>query len=302
VDERDYSPAAAQSGLVRRRSAALTAPVAVPFLLLGALVLRWLDPTLAAHFVHAERTTALIFRTRVQRAAALSLLGRYGALLAIAVLNVLLAYMARVELSAPRTRFEHVVNVLALPLFGIFFTILLLGFADPDIPNIRFLELLVIAICFASLSLASYIYGLWWAMGHAYRWPALLPPAGEAWEPITSRAKRPVGGIWLEPLVASRPLAPIWQVALLGPTLAITVVQVAIIWSVSASHMSDSWLGQSLLASFVGGVIMLALLLLAMWRASPVLPRYRRFSRTPAPVGELWQVTVEFRRDVPPPS
>jgi hypothetical protein len=99
--------------------------------------------------------------------------------------------------------------------------------------------------------------------------------------------------------VSSRPFAPIWQVALLGPTLALTVVQVAVIWTAPAPPVSDTWLGHGFLASFGGGVIMITLALLAMRRAAPMLPGYRRISsRMPAEDPDE-EATVEFWRHSP---
>ncbi len=260
VDEREFlpSPPADRPGPKRLRSMALATLGALLLLFEAALVLRWLDPTVLAHVQRALHNRP----------------GHYGALLAIVVINVLLACGAQLELSAPRTHFEHVVNVLALPIFAAFCDTLLLGaFVDPGLPNARIGALVAIALCFANLSLEPYIVGLWWAMRRPYR---LRPSAAEGEEPHAPDAVRPRRWVWETPSAPGRPFAPIGQVALLGLTLALAVVQVAVICAVQAPHVSESWFIYGLVVSFISAAIVQMLFFLAYRRAAPMLPRLHR--------------------------
>jgi hypothetical protein len=252
---------AGRSGSKRLRSLALVIFGALAFLVEAALVLYWLDPAILAHMQRLSHNR----------------LGGYGRLLPIVVVNVLLVCGVALELSAPRTRFEHVVNVLALPIFAAFCdTLLLVVFADPNLPNLRIGELVVIAVCFANLSMGPYVWGLWWAMGHPYRARSGPPPADEVVELSAAGAVRLGWWVWDVPSVARRPIAPIGQVALLGPTLAVGVAQVAVMWTMQAAQVSNSWLLFGLVASFVSMAIVTTLYFIAYRRAAPMLPRLRR--------------------------
>jgi hypothetical protein len=263
VDERAFVPSppgADRPGAGRLRSGALIALSTLAFLLEAALVLYWLDPAILAHAQHAAHNR----------------FGRYGALLAIMVVNALLAWGAKVELAAPRSRFEHVVNVLALPLFAAFWDTLVLGaFADPDLPNTHIGVLVVIAFCFATLSIGSYIWGLWWELGHPYPPPLAPPPADQAAESSVPDAMRL--GRWVRETTSAlrRPFAPIWQVVQFGLTLVLTVVQVAVIWMVQAPQVSDSRLFAGVAVNYVSMAIMVTLFFIAYRRAAPSLPHLR---------------------------
>lgn len=262
MDERSFlpSPPDDRSGSKRLRSLALVA-FALAFMMEAAFILYWLDPAVLAHMQRAHHDRS----------------GGYGALLPFVVVNVLLACGVALELSAPRTRFEHVVNVLVLPFFAAFCdTLLLEALADPHLPNLRIGALVVIAVCFANLSIGPYIWGLWWAMGHPYRPRSEPTPADEAVEPSAAGAVRLGWWVWEVPPAPRRPTAPIGRVALLGPTLAIGVAQVAVIWRMQAPQVSDSWLLFGLVASFVSTAIVTTLFLIASRRAAPMLPRLRR--------------------------
>lgn len=270
MDKRAFPPSApaGRPGSGRPRSGALVALGALLgtllFLLEAALVLRWLDPAVLAHPQVAPHNRP----------------GRYGALLAIVVVNALLACGAQLELSAPRTRFEHIVNVLALPFFAAFCDTLILGaFADPDLPNARIGALVVIALCFANLSMGLYIWGLWWALRRPFRPPSALPPAGEAEQAPAlnaAGAMRPKRWVWETPPASERPIAPVGQVALLGLTLAFAVAQVVIIGIMQAPQASDSLLLYGLAASFASCAVVIALFLIVSRRAAPMLPHLRR--------------------------
>jgi hypothetical protein len=229
-----------------------------------------LDPAILAH---AQRTAHN--RTALQ-----------SALIAMLVISALLALGVQSELSAPRARFEHAANVLALPFFAIFCDTILLGaFADPDLPNARIGALSAIAFCFATLSIASYTVGLWWALGHPYRPRPSLPAAPESEvadettltrAPGAPRSLRLMRWVWWNPPVTSRPFAPIVQVALLAPTLAIAVAQAPIIWVAQTPQLSDTRLFACLGASIVSAVIVTTLFIVVYQRAAPNLPRFRR--------------------------